>query len=160
MAIRWNKLAVCLLTCIAFSAYAKSSDMVPPAAQKALIKEVASNSQITNRPATPETKPAMSDNADKKVAPKSREEKIKTMVEENQAKTQKLKDEMLSSKAKDKILASNCQTAKSRLQNLMTTPRVKMKNANGETYYLSPKEKNTQLKEAREAIKRYCTHEE
>lgn len=160
MAIQWNKLALCLLTCLAFSAHAKSSDMVPPAAEKALQKEVATNAQSTTRSATSEAKSAMPDSANQKVAPKSREEKIKAMVEENQVKTKKLKDEMLSTKAKDKILASNCQSAKSRLQNLMTTPRVKMKNANGETYYLSPKEKNTQLKETREAIKRYCAHEE
>ena len=154
MKAQWTKLALgCLISSLIITSHAQTPDKTMPQTQtQTLTAQEPSNTldaANTQQPAT----------TLEKAVPQTREEKIKAMVEENDKKAEQLKTDLHATQYKDKILAQNCKMAKNQLQQLMTTSRVKMKKSNGEMYYLSNNEKNKNIKEAREAIKRYCGQE-
>ena len=84
-----------------------------------------------------------------------REQRLQEIFEaqEQLERENKLKAEKM--KARNKILNHNCTQAKSRLEALMTTGRVRIK-TNEDTKVLSNEEKLDEIKATEEAIKKYC----
>ena len=114
---------------------------------KAVQKKTQQTDSIVNTP-----KPTL----EKIVPQKTRAEKIKAMAEENDKNAKIIQTEMNNAHHKKRIMNKNCNIAKNRLQDLMTTPRIKIKQDNGTMRYMTQAEKTQKMKETREAIKRYC----
>jgi hypothetical protein len=139
--IKWPKFSLfCISALLATSAHCNSTDIL--ALKAAPLK---SNIEQTAKPL--------------KTPPQTREDKIKTMVETNDNQAKNLQAEMENKHHKNRIMKKNCSMAKNQLQNLMTHPRVKIKQQNGSMKYMTPTEKTQKMKETRQAIKRYCGQE-
>jgi len=142
---KWSKSAFfCLSALLATNVYCKSTDALPP-------KTPQEKTQQTDSTAN-NIKPTL----EKTVIKKTRTEKIKAMVEENDKNAKIIQTEMNNAHHKKRIMNKNCNIAKNRLQDLMTTPRIKIKQDNGTMRYMTQAEKTQKMKETREAIKRYC----
>jgi len=145
---KWSKLFLfCLSTLLVTNAYCKSTDALPP-------KMAGKTTQQTNS-VLKKTQPTL----EKTVAKQTRAERIKTMVEENDNKAKMIQTEMNNAHHKKRIMKTNCNIAKNRLQDLMTTPRIKVKQDNGSIHYMTQTEKAQKMKKTRQAIKQYCGHQ-
>ena len=139
MKMKLSKISLfCISTLLITSVHCKPTDTLVP------------------RPGTPKANTEQVKAQQQKSTPKTREERIKTIVEENDKKTKTIQADMDSRHHKKHIMKKNCNIAKNRLQDLMSTPRIKITANNGSMRYMTQTEKTEEIKKARQAIKRYC----